>query len=177
MRVAQREIERLNLKADDVFLGNHFLFSASSSYPSMSSLPSSSFFSSFSFLLSPCSPSIAQGTLRPDMIESGSAQVSKSADTIKTHHNDTNLVRELRYGLGRERKRKKERTKRKRKEIQYPLNQLMVYRALGKVVEPLSDYHKDEVRELGKELGLPEALVVRHPFPGLILLESSMKPR
>eukprot|EP01127_Copromyxa_protea_P011858 TRINITY_DN3024_c0_g1_i1.p1 TRINITY_DN3024_c0_g1~~TRINITY_DN3024_c0_g1_i1.p1 ORF type:complete len:665 (-),score=136.96 TRINITY_DN3024_c0_g1_i1:50-1768(-) len=96
MRVAQREIEKLNLKADEVFL--------------------------------------AQGTLRPDMIESGSAEVSSVADTIKTHHNDTNLVREL--------------------------------RALGRVIEPLSDYHKDEVRDLGRQLGLPEELVIRHPFPG-----------
>eukprot|EP01126_Amoeba_proteus_P043358 TRINITY_DN4756_c0_g1_i18.p1 TRINITY_DN4756_c0_g1~~TRINITY_DN4756_c0_g1_i18.p1 ORF type:complete len:569 (-),score=133.84 TRINITY_DN4756_c0_g1_i18:175-1881(-) len=77
---------------------------------------------------------LAQGTLRPDMIESGSLEVSKVADTIKTHHNDTNLVREL--------------------------------RSLGRVVEPLCDYHKDEVRVLGRELGLPEHLVTRHPFPG-----------
>ncbi len=77
---------------------------------------------------------LVQGTLRPDLIESASKSVSKTADTIKTHHNDTNLVRILRES--------------------------------GKVVEPLKDLHKDEVRQLGLELGLPEALVWRQPFPG-----------
>ena len=77
---------------------------------------------------------LAQGTLRPDMIESGSKKVSKVASTIKTHHNDTNLVRELRNK--------------------------------GYVLEPLIDYHKDEVRQLGKQLNLPDKLVYRHPFPG-----------
>uniref|UniRef100_A0A1I8A6S6 GMP synthase (glutamine-hydrolyzing) n=1 Tax=Steinernema glaseri TaxID=37863 RepID=A0A1I8A6S6_9BILA len=77
---------------------------------------------------------LAQGTLRPDLIESASALASGHADTIKTHHNDTKLVREL--------------------------------REQGKVVEPLKDFHKDEVRELGESLGLPGAIVHRHPFPG-----------
>lgn len=77
---------------------------------------------------------LAQGTLRPDLIESASSSVSKSAETIKTHHNDTFLVRQL--------------------------------RVQGRVVEPLSEYHKDEVRELGTELGLPDELVWRQPFPG-----------
>lgn len=77
---------------------------------------------------------LAQGTLRPDLIESASELVSKNADTIKTHHNDTELVRQL--------------------------------RAAGRVVEPLKDFHKDEVRKLGRDLGLPDALVERHPFPG-----------
>uniref|UniRef100_A0A8R1XLA8 GMP synthase (glutamine-hydrolyzing) n=1 Tax=Onchocerca volvulus TaxID=6282 RepID=A0A8R1XLA8_ONCVO len=77
---------------------------------------------------------LAQGTLRPDLIESASHLASSCADVIKTHHNDSALVREL--------------------------------RDLGKVLEPLKDFHKDEVRELGISLGLPEHIVHRHPFPG-----------
>uniref|UniRef100_A0A915D6Q1 GMP synthase (glutamine-hydrolyzing) n=1 Tax=Ditylenchus dipsaci TaxID=166011 RepID=A0A915D6Q1_9BILA len=77
---------------------------------------------------------LAQGTLRPDLIESASELASGCAEVIKTHHNDTALVRELRN--------------------------------LGKVIEPLQDFHKDEVRELGRALGLPESIVNRHPFPG-----------
>lgn len=34
------------------------------------------------------------------------------------------------------------------------------------MIEPLKDYHKDEVRELGGDLGLPDALIHRQPFPG-----------
>lgn len=68
------------------------------------------------------------------MIESASSLASGSADAIKTHHNDTELVRML--------------------------------REKGRVVEPLKDFHKDEVRALGRDLGLPEELLMRHPFPG-----------
>ena len=77
---------------------------------------------------------LAQGTLRPDLIESASSLISTNSTVIKTHHNDTQLVREL--------------------------------RERGRIVEPLRDYHKDEVRELGQDLGLPEHLVWRQPFPG-----------
>ncbi|EKG07721.1 GMP synthase, putative,glutamine amidotransferase, putative [Trypanosoma cruzi] len=77
---------------------------------------------------------LAQGTLRPDLIESGSSYASLTADAIKTHHNDTALVRQLRDA--------------------------------GRIIEPLCDYHKDEVRELGVRLGIPPNLVQRQPFPG-----------
>lgn len=77
---------------------------------------------------------LGQGTLRPDLIESASKLCSAKADIIKTHHNDTEMVRKL--------------------------------RSEGRVVEPLKDFHKDEVRTLGRELGIPAELVMRHPFPG-----------
>jgi GMP synthase (glutamine-hydrolysing) len=77
---------------------------------------------------------LGQGTLRPDLIESASELASGKADAIKTHHNDTDLVRQL--------------------------------RKQGRVVEPLKDFHKDEVRAIGRDLGLPDELVLRHPFPG-----------
>lgn len=77
---------------------------------------------------------LAQGTLRPDLIESASKVASAKADVIKTHHNDSDLIREL--------------------------------RDRGRVIEPLKDFHKDEVRKIGVDLGLPPELVQRHPFPG-----------
>jgi GMP synthase (glutamine-hydrolysing) len=57
---------------------------------------------------------LAQGTLRPDLIESASALASGKANAIKTHHNDSQLIRNL--------------------------------REQGRVVEPLKDFHKDEVQ-------------------------------
>ncbi|CAI9740749.1 synthase [glutamine-hydrolyzing]-like [Octopus vulgaris] len=77
---------------------------------------------------------LGQGTLRPDFIDSASRFGSSNTDPMKGHHNDTELVRELRLK--------------------------------GRVVEPLKDFHKDEVRLIGKNLGLPTELLQRHPFPG-----------
>jgi GMP synthase (glutamine-hydrolysing) len=73
---------------------------------------------------------LAQGTIYPDVIESGGA--SKKATTIKSHHNVGGLPETL--GL--------------------------------KLLEPLRELFKDEVRELGVALGLPHDMVYRHPFPG-----------
>jgi GMP synthase (glutamine-hydrolysing) len=36
----------------------------------------------------------------------------------------------------------------------------------GRIVEPLTSFYKDEVREIGRELGIPDRLLLRHPFPG-----------
>ena len=74
---------------------------------------------------------LAQGTIYPDVIESGAAK-TKKATTIKSHHNVGGLPETL--GL--------------------------------KLLEPLRDLFKDEVRELGVALGLPHDMVYRHPFPG-----------
>jgi GMP synthase (glutamine-hydrolysing) len=73
---------------------------------------------------------LAQGTIYPDVIESGGAK-SKKAVTIKSHHNVGGLPEQL--GL--------------------------------KLLEPLRDLFKDEVRELGVALGLPPEMVYRHPSP------------
>ena len=74
---------------------------------------------------------LAQGTIYPDVIESGGAG-NKKAVTIKSHHNVGGLPEQL--GL--------------------------------KLLEPLRELFKDEVRELGVALGLPHDMVYRHPFPG-----------
>jgi len=74
---------------------------------------------------------LAQGTLYPDVIESGGAP-DGPASTIKLHHNVGGLPEDLNF----------------------------------KLIEPLRDLFKDEVRKLGLQLGLPDDIIWRHPFPG-----------
>ena len=74
---------------------------------------------------------LAQGTLYPDIIESGG---TKNSNTIKTHHNRVAGI------------------------------QALIEKGL--IIEPLKDLYKDEVRTIGKKLGLSDELVMRHPFPG-----------
>ncbi|MBR5645351.1 MAG: glutamine-hydrolyzing GMP synthase [Treponema sp.] len=74
---------------------------------------------------------LAQGTLYPDIIESGG---TKNSNVIKTHHNRVKGIQDL---------------------IEK-----------GMIIEPIKDLYKDEVRAIGKKLGLSDELVMRHPFPG-----------
>jgi len=79
-------------------------------------------------------PFLAQGTIYPDIVESGVNQGGEGNNAvIKSHHNVGGLPENL---------------------------------AFKEVIEPLSGLFKDEVRVIGKKLGLPAALISRQPFPG-----------
>lgn len=75
---------------------------------------------------------LAQGTIYPDIIESGARKTGGKASTIKSHHNLIPFPEGIHFDL----------------------------------IEPLDHFFKDEVRELGLALGLPEKMVYRQPFPG-----------
>ncbi|MBY4797397.1 glutamine-hydrolyzing GMP synthase [Collinsella sp. AGMB00827] len=75
---------------------------------------------------------LAQGTIYPDIIESGARKTGGKASTIKSHHNLIPFPEGVHFDL----------------------------------IEPLDHFFKDEVRALGRELGLPEHIVYRQPFPG-----------
>jgi GMP synthase (glutamine-hydrolysing) len=74
-------------------------------------------------------PFLVQGTLYPDVVESGGGE---GAATIKSHHNVGGLPDDLKFEL----------------------------------IEPLAWLFKDEVRAVGTELGLPDSIIWRQPFPG-----------
>ncbi|MFQ6604510.1 MAG: glutamine-hydrolyzing GMP synthase [Fidelibacterota bacterium] len=75
---------------------------------------------------------LAQGTLYPDVIESGNSAATGVTHVIKSHHNVGGLPDNMQF----------------------------------KLIEPLRELFKDEVRNVGRELGLPDGLINRHPFPG-----------
>ncbi len=75
---------------------------------------------------------LAQGTIYPDIIESGARKTGGKASTIKSHHNLIPFPEGVSFDL----------------------------------IEPLDHFFKDEVRELGSALGLPDYIVNRQPFPG-----------
>ena len=75
---------------------------------------------------------LAQGTIYPDIIESGARKTGGKAATIKSHHNLIPFPEGVHFDL----------------------------------IEPLDHFFKDEVRELGVALGLPDRMVYRQPFPG-----------
>jgi GMP synthase (glutamine-hydrolysing) len=77
-------------------------------------------------------PYLAQGTLYPDVIESGVGDVPETSVKIKTHHNVGGLPEDMKF----------------------------------QIIEPLNKLFKDEVRKVGTELGLPDEIVHRQPFPG-----------
>ena len=75
---------------------------------------------------------LLQGTIYPDVIESGSPKGKKGPALIKSHHNVGGLPEHM--GL--------------------------------RLLEPLRDLFKDEVRQIGRLIGMPEAILQRQPFPG-----------